>query len=159
VDEALRAGDLAAARRMLRQAHLDERLLAARAIALGQPKLALEQATPYLAADPADSDSRLAAALAADLLGQRTELSRLLALPKAPSLPGPAARLLLAELLARHVGLGAAEPWLTPAPVTAGPALGGADEHAMGELVALLRRRVQPAPAAGPDGGGATTPR
>ena len=70
VDAALRAADLPAARRALRQAHLDEHLLAPRAVALGKPELAQEQAAVYVAADPTDSDSRLALALAADLLGR-----------------------------------------------------------------------------------------
>jgi tetratricopeptide (TPR) repeat protein len=158
VDAALQAADLPAARRALRQRHLDEHLLAPRAVALGKPGLAQEQAAAYVAADPTDSDSRLALALAADLLGRSVELSRLLTVVPGASPLSPVARLLLRELLARHVG--PAEAGLVgPSPPRVGTPPSEADERAVHELEAVLSERLPSSSAPSRAMDGAATPR
>jgi len=113
VDAALRAGDLAIARRQLRAAHHDVRMLAARAIVVGKPKLALEEASLRLAADPDDSDARITVALAADLAGERSALhAALVETPVSGDVVSEVAALLMAELLLRHSGQDAARAWL-----------------------------------------------
>jgi len=113
VDRALATGDLKAARQIARSAHLDPRLLAARAIAVGQAELAREQAELLLAADPADADARIAMALAADLLGEAERAAELMRELPADAFPAShVGRLLMGELLERHVGPEAAQRWL-----------------------------------------------
>jgi tetratricopeptide (TPR) repeat protein len=108
VDAALIAGDLAEARRCVRRARIDARLLAARAIAVGRPRLALAEADLRLQADPDDSDARVALALAADLSGQAERAADTLAAVDSALPLGEIGRLLLTELLWRHVGKEAA---------------------------------------------------
>lgn len=113
VDEALGAGSLELARSRTSEAHLDSRLLAARAIFVGRPALALEQAELRLSADPDDSDARVAFALAADLLGKTTEAGDALReIPVAAERLTQPGQILLAELLLRHAGAEAAAAWL-----------------------------------------------
>jgi len=133
VDAALVGGSLATARKRLRQARLDPRLLAARAVVVGRPALALEEAELRLGANPADGDARVAVALAADLLGDSKRASE--ALRQLPSDTEPlsqTARLLLAELLERHVGKAAALDWL------------GATEDKEDSLRQQLRQSFEP---------------
>lgn len=120
VDEALRRDDLAEARARLRRGRLDARQLAFRAILVGKPRLALRQATHLLAADPTDTDSRIGGALAADLLGEQGRLLALSAAPDRSRRPSASARLVLAELLGRHVGAEVARAWLEAADVRYG---------------------------------------
>ncbi len=137
VDGALLARDLAAARRHARQARFDPRLLAVRAIVQGRPELALAEAELRVDADPADSDTRMALALAADLLGQSDRSSqRLGALPAAPAPLTELGELMLGELLLRHVGPEAARAWL-------GRPIAAADEGVR-ELRQRLRAKLQP---------------
>ena len=158
VDAALQAEDLPAARHALRRAHLDEHLLAPRAVALGKPGLAREQAATYVAVDPTDSESRLALALAADLLGRSGELTRLLTLAPGAAPLSPVARLLLRELLGRHVG---PEPagLIGPSPAGSGASRSEADDRALHELETVLGQRLLPAPGPAPGMDGAATPR
>lgn len=105
VDAALAARDLAAARRAILRAGLDPRLLAARAILVGRPTLALAEAELRLGANPDDADARIALALAADLSGDTARAAALLAaLPPSAEAMGAAAQLMMTELLFRRVG-------------------------------------------------------
>ena len=113
VDRALIAGSLDDARTWMRTAHLDIRLLAPRAIVVGRPALALEEAALRLGANPDDSDARMAHALAADLLGRGDDVVDTLATaPAAAEQLEAWGELLLAELLLRHVSREAAAMWL-----------------------------------------------
>jgi len=145
VDLALRSGDLAKARVLARRARLDPRQLAARAVFLGQPTLAMQQAAHLLAADPADTDSRLAAALGADLLGRSAEVMDLVVAPIDAQPPSPSGRLALAELLRRHVNDEASRAWLSAAAHRWGPLSADAESA---EMVDALRGRLESAPSA-----------
>lgn len=118
VDEALVAGDLDEARRRARRAHLDGRLLGARAILAGRPTLALAEAKLRFEADPGDLRARVVLALAADLTGDRD-----LAVEAIAGIETQAERLdrvgraLFAELVLRHAGRDAAALWLGVDPV------------------------------------------
>ncbi|MBW2455918.1 MAG: tetratricopeptide repeat protein, partial [Deltaproteobacteria bacterium] len=113
VDEALLQGDRSAARRHARQAGFHPRLLAVRAIVLGRADLALAEAELRVDAEPTDTDSRIALALAADLTGQRERTSRRLgALPAVATAPTALGEIMLGELLLRHVSAEAAQAWL-----------------------------------------------
>jgi tetratricopeptide (TPR) repeat protein len=113
VDEELVVGSLDAARRRAREAHLDVRKLAARAILVGRPQLALEEAELRVGANPSDSEARIALALACDLVGDPDRaLATLADLPAEPEPVGPAGAALLAELLLRHESAKAASLWL-----------------------------------------------
>ena len=113
VDRALLRGSLQEARSGLLAAHLDSRLLAARAIAVGRAELAREEASLRSAADPADADARVALALAADLSGDRSATREALrALEGSSQRLGGTARWLFAELLWRRGGKEAAQLWL-----------------------------------------------
>jgi tetratricopeptide (TPR) repeat protein len=118
----LRRGELEAARRTARRGRLEPHALAVRALGLGRPALAREEAALRAAADPADGDAHVAWALAADRQGDRDEVDRALApltSPRAPLTPlGRDAAAMLAELLGRHLGAEAA--------ATSGAALGDA---------------------------------
>lgn len=116
VDDALRARDLEGAQRLAHQARLPWGELALRAVALGRPALAREQAELVLAADPASTSARIALAAAADLAGNPAAAAEALRrIPKRVALPSPLARLVLAEVLARRAGPDAAIAWLGPA--------------------------------------------
>ncbi|MBW2526864.1 MAG: hypothetical protein JRI23_21955, partial [Deltaproteobacteria bacterium] len=104
----------------------------------GKPDLAAEQASHLLAADPADTDSRLSAAAAADLMGNAARVIELCELPPDPLPPSPAARALLAELLRRHVGPEAAREWSAAAAARWGNP--PTDEEPDALLDALLQR-------------------
>ncbi|MEZ4442499.1 MAG: tetratricopeptide repeat protein [Polyangiaceae bacterium] len=113
VDAALLAGDLAGARVAARSAHLDLRRLAARALALGRPTLAVEEARLRVGADPRDADARAALALGLVLVGQAEEaVGVAAAMPEDAELLSPAGRLLVGELLLRMSGVEAASAWL-----------------------------------------------
>jgi tetratricopeptide (TPR) repeat protein len=113
VDEALQAGQLDLARERVRRAHLDMRRLAARAILDGKPELALEEARLRLRANPADSDARVALALAEDLSGRPEVAGELMSKLPADAEPvSELGRLLFAELLVRHGGVEAAAAFL-----------------------------------------------
>ena len=143
IDAALTAGDLAGARRKARSARVLGADLAVRAAALGRLDLAREQAELVLGADPLDGGARIALAVAADLLGDTATLDQTMAgapvaLPAPPSL---LARLLLAELLDRRVGLAAASAWLGPAPLTTG------DDPLLRRVSDRVRARLAAGPA------------
>jgi tetratricopeptide (TPR) repeat protein len=113
IDRALARGELARARELSVLASVTSGVLAVRAAALGASQLAARQAALVLAADPSDADARIALLVAADLSGDTPLFER--GLTRA-ALDGPvpsalAARL-MAELLARRVGAGAANAWL-----------------------------------------------
>jgi tetratricopeptide (TPR) repeat protein len=112
VDAALAARELNVARRRLRQARIDPGLLAARAISMGRPDVALADAELRLGAEPEDSDARVALALAADLLGQRERAAEVMRELPANATPlGSVARLLLVELVMRQGGGDAIAGW------------------------------------------------
>ncbi len=137
VDDALLAGDIVAARRYVRQARLDPRLLPARAIVLGHTALAAAEAEVRIDAEPADTDTRLALALAADLLGQGDRTSRRMGtLPATVAPLTEVGRLMLGELLLRHLGPAAAAQWLGR-PISAGV-------EGVNELRQRLREALQP---------------
>lgn len=113
VDDALVAGSLADARTQARKAHLDLRKLGARAILVGRPKLAFEEAELRLGADPTDGDARITLALSADLTGQAVRAGEILAaMPAAVAPLSPMGEALLAELLLRHESVEVAAMWL-----------------------------------------------
>jgi hypothetical protein len=135
LDAALLDRDLKLARRRARLARIDPRLVSARAIAVGRPEVALEEAELRLGADPEDSDARVALALAADLMGQSERSVEVLrARPDGAAPLGPVGRMLLAELLLRHAGLPALGEWTA------------SDEQGSGpierELLERLRARI-----------------
>lgn len=105
VDEAVRQGNLDAARKAARLAHLPPGELAVRAVALGAPKLALEQAELVLGADPSSGAARVAMASAGDALASVQHVSTALEVHPDERLTqlSPLARLIYAELLARRV--------------------------------------------------------
>lgn len=104
VDAAIRQGNIDEARKAARRAHLPPAELAVRAVALGAPKLAREQAEHVLGADPTSSSARVALASASDALDDAASVGTALALPTGERLTplSPLARLVYAELLARH---------------------------------------------------------
>jgi tetratricopeptide (TPR) repeat protein len=121
VDEAIVRGDREGARRLARQAHLDVRLLAARAIVLDRPRLALEEAALRVGADPSDVEAHVAMALAADLAGESARASEAIAALASDARPnrleaagrmGPVGEALLGELLLRRSGPDVAKLWL-----------------------------------------------
>ena len=118
VDDALVAGSLEEARTQLRNAHLDMRKLAARAILVGRPELAFEEAALRASADPGDGDAHVAWAAAADLTGKGQEAATILRNFTSLRTDAEQAQLsttgsaLLAELLVRHYGVEAASLWL-----------------------------------------------
>lgn len=134
VDRALRAGELDAARRAMRRARLDHRLLAARALLIGEAELALKEAGLRLAAHPEESDARVAFALAADLMTDEGALAKALGrLPSAPEALSPWGRVLMAELLARRAGPDAAAAWID------GPADVASLRRRLAEVLAAAR--------------------
>ncbi|HZO12753.1 MAG TPA: tetratricopeptide repeat protein [Polyangiaceae bacterium] len=134
VDAALANRELALARRRLRHARVDGRLLAARAIAVGRPELALTEAELRLGAEPENSDARVAVALSAELLGQRDRaVAALSDLPPAPEPLSPVGRALLAELVMRQGGPQAVDGW---------PAESARAGSAEADLLARLRERL-----------------
>ncbi len=112
VDRALRLGDTEGARRLAKEVGQAPSALALRAAALGHAALAKAEAERVLAADPDDSDARIALLVAATLAGDQaayeTALSELGPEPLAPS---PLGVRLLGELLGRRAGSEAAEIW------------------------------------------------
>lgn len=105
IDEALRGHDLDEARRLALSARISSGELALRALALGGLAEAREQADFALAADPADSDARVAKALVARLENDDAALEEVLS-----NLPPEAAPLselgvrMLEEILKRRLG-------------------------------------------------------
>ncbi len=117
VDAALIAGSLEDARRKATEHHLDARRLAARAIVVGRPALALDEATLRLGANPDDSDSRIALVLAADLLSRSdVALGAMTDIPKRADPLSEWGALMLAEIMVRHVGVEAAAEFLGTTP-------------------------------------------
>jgi tetratricopeptide (TPR) repeat protein len=113
IDRALVARQLDVAKRLTRAAHLDPRILGIRALLVGRAESAMLLARRRLRAAPRDSDSRVLLALSADLAGRVAEFelswTRLPALSDELSLAG---RVMMVELLDRHIGPAAAAPWL-----------------------------------------------
>ena len=104
VDEAVRQGNLDAARKAARRAHIPPAELAVRAVALGAPKLALEQAEHVLGADPSSGAARVAMASASDALADAQHITAALEVHPDERLTqlSPLARLVYADLLARR---------------------------------------------------------
>jgi len=154
VDAALIGGDLQVARKRIRAARLDPRLLPARAIALGRPALAQSDAALRVGADPLDSDARVALALATDLLGEGAEAGEMMAkLPHEAEPLSEVGSLMLAELLSRHVGRGASSASLSHHATTRLPLEHIAARDALSDLTARLRARLDAAPKIGPKTG------
>lgn len=106
---ALARGDLAAARRAAVAASLTAGELAALAAAAGHTKLAHEQATLALSADPSDSDAWIAGLVALDLSRDEAAFAEWLdRLDAAPRPPRALAARLLSELLERRTSAEAA---------------------------------------------------
>jgi hypothetical protein len=112
VDGALERGDLRKARSLAVQARLPSGLVAVRAVALGLPELASEQARLVLAADPRDADAWIALLTATDLLGNTAAFQRTLSMPFGYARLDPLSVRLMTEVLARRVGPEAAAAWL-----------------------------------------------
>jgi tetratricopeptide (TPR) repeat protein len=106
LDQALLDHDLPQARRHALRTRLDPSALALRALQLGLPEVALEQAQLVLSANPQDADARVAALCAADLLHDAARFQALLVPPLTSAPLRPAARAELSRLLARRTGLG-----------------------------------------------------
>lgn len=104
VDEAWRAGDVAAAKRAGLRAGLSTSEVALRGALAGKFAAALALAELLRAADPDDATARVAAALALEGLGKLPEAAKALegAAPSEP--PSALARAALADLLRRRVG-------------------------------------------------------
>jgi tetratricopeptide (TPR) repeat protein len=113
VDSALSRGAFDEARRLALAARLSSGALGLRAAAIGAATFAKEQAELVLAADPADVDARVAAAVAADLLRDDEALARTLVdASSARGALSPLAGVLMAELLDRRIGASAKKAWL-----------------------------------------------
>ncbi|MET0592651.1 MAG: hypothetical protein ABW133_08130 [Polyangiaceae bacterium] len=113
VDAALARGAFDDARRLALAARISSGALALRAAAIGAATFARDQAELVLAADPGDSDARVAAAIAADLSRDDDALAH--AMSGASVSRGrvsPLASALMAELLERRVGRDAKKAWL-----------------------------------------------
>jgi tetratricopeptide (TPR) repeat protein len=112
VDAAIARGEFDEARRRALAARLSSGALSLRAAAVGAASFAREQADLVLAADPGDSDARVAAAVAADLLRDDDALARAMGgVEIAKTRISPLAQLLMAELLLRRVGSDAQKAW------------------------------------------------
>jgi tetratricopeptide (TPR) repeat protein len=108
-DEAIRRGDLAAARSLAVELSIRPSSLALLALDRSAPSLALEQARLVLAADPSDSDAWIAALAAADELGDDAAFSETMRLLDPDPLPPSAHALeIFAVLVERHGGREAA---------------------------------------------------
>jgi tetratricopeptide (TPR) repeat protein len=113
VDAAIARGAFDEARRLALSARLSSGGLALRAAAVGAVPFAQRQAELVLAANPGDTDARVAAAIAADLMRDDDALARALSTPPTPPSPvSPLAGLLMAELLDRRVGADAKNAWI-----------------------------------------------
>jgi len=113
IDAALERGDFDRARSLALAARMSSGLLALRAAALGRVAFARRESELVLAADPADCDARVAAAVAADLTRDDAALERAALRVPSPGAPlSPLGALLFAELLKRRVGPEAARAWL-----------------------------------------------
>lgn len=114
VDDAIRQGNIDEARKAARRAHLPPGELAVRAVALGAPKLAREQAEHVLGADPASAAARVALASASDVLADEPKVALALEIPANERLTplSPLARLVYADLLARHADRSAARAFV-----------------------------------------------
>jgi len=117
LDRALLADDVEAARHLALDLGLSESELAARALALGKSRIALDHGQLVLAADPGDATAWITTLAAADLTrDEQAFRTALQALGDTPTQPGPLGRMLFAELLGRRVGPEAARAWLRAAP-------------------------------------------
>lgn len=124
IDAAIRAGDLELASRRATMLGMRSAEVALRALALGRPDLARTQAELVLAADPGESNGRIALWLADDLVSGNTQ-AQTWTVPTAGQLrpgssPGdlhPLAVLLFGELLDRRVGSLAGDLWREAHPV------------------------------------------
>lgn len=113
VDAALLHGDLPRARRMALRAKVGQGELALRALALGLDRLATEQATLVLDADPRDPSAAIAVVLTTPAGGVAASLDRAVgARLERSSLLG---RFLLAERVAREVAIADARALVTDA--------------------------------------------
>jgi hypothetical protein len=84
LDEALVRGDLDAARRRTTAAHLGLDVAAARALLLGDPRMARDLVEPLALADPDAAGPRMVLAVATSRLGESAAFARALARPRAP---------------------------------------------------------------------------
>lgn len=116
VDDAIRQGNIEQARKAAREARLPPGELAVRAAALGAQKLAREQAEHVLGADPANGSARVAFVSASDAMEDAHAIAAALDLPVGERITplSPLARLLFADLLARHADRDAARAFLGP---------------------------------------------
>jgi hypothetical protein len=129
LDQALRAGDAAAARRAAVSAHVGNGWLALRAIELGQPSFAKEAAELTLSAEPGNIDARIAALAVADLERDEQGLRKWASkLPSDHDAPSALSARIMAALLARRLGEDVArtfsEAWTAahrPTPYTSTP--------------------------------------
>jgi tetratricopeptide (TPR) repeat protein len=103
--DAIRRGDLGAARSLAVALSIRPSTLALLALDRAAPRVALEQARLVLAADPSDSDAWIAALAAADELGDDVAFSEALrALDADPLPPSERALEIFARLVQRHGG-------------------------------------------------------
>lgn len=138
VDFHLSRSELAEARRHAAAAGLTHAEVALRAVALGRSDIALSQAWLVLGADPTNADAWIAALAAADLERDPGELERAVeCLAPETTRPGRLGALLLAEVLLRREGPGAAASFLEGyGPL--GPAEDGLERELSQRLAARL---------------------
>jgi tetratricopeptide (TPR) repeat protein len=111
VDAAVLRGDFDRARRLAVASRVPSGALALRAVALGSVSFARAESDLVLAADPSDTDARIAAIVAADLARDDAALGRALSnMPGSFTPISPLGALLLGEVLRRRVGEEAARP-------------------------------------------------
>lgn len=105
IDEALLRHDLEGARRLSLEARMGKGLLALRAVSLGRLSEGREQAELALAADPSDSDARVALAMVAELKHDDDALGEALSnLPNEAASLSELGRQLLGELVRMRAG-------------------------------------------------------
>lgn len=139
VDAALLAGDMDAALRLSRRAHLASADIAVRAAALGLVDAARERGALVLGAEPANASARIAVAAAADLSGDTAALAGAMRrVPARSTAPSPLSRVLFAEVLARRVGVDAARAWLDALPETGS----AGDDPVLAAAVERVRKRL-----------------
>ena len=138
VDQALANNDLRAAERAAIKARMSTSTLAVRAAAVGRARIAHEIGSLALAADPSDSNARIAVAVAASLDGNPERLNASMRnLDTEPQALSSLSARLLADLLARRVGVEAARRWLAAQPQLPPPA--DAVERSIAQRIAAWR--------------------
>lgn len=134
LDSALLEEEPEVARAIALEQGISESDVAARRVALGQPKIGLQQANQVREADPSDGTAWATVLASADLTGNEELFDRALhELDDDATLPNGLGVVLLAEVLQRRVGEDAARAWLNAAP----------NDEANDPLLAQKRSRLE----------------